>query len=118
MRVSSVMRPPSSGTLKSTRRKTRFPPKSSRSTVCFATATLVPGTALERPGHVADQVTHAAGVAPLVVVPGQHLHEIAVDDGRRWQIHDRRVWVAVEVHGHQLFIGRVEDPLERPGGSA
>src|SRR6266498_1329052 len=72
--------------------------------------------ALERPGHVADQVPHAAGVPPLVVVPGQHLDEIAVDDGGRSQVDDGRVWVAVEVHRHQLLVGGVEDALEGSGG--
>ena len=37
---------------------------------------------------IPDQVADPAGVAPLVVVPGEHLHELSVDDGRRVTVHD------------------------------
>src|SRR5262245_50876868 len=116
IRVSSVIRPPSRGTLKSTRKKTRRPPRSTCATLAFATAEPDLQIALERPGHVADQVTHATGIPPLVVVPGEHLDEIAIDDGRRRQVDDRRVRVTVEVHRHQLLVGRVEDSLEGTRG--
>src|SRR5262245_64428531 len=100
IRVSSVMRAPSSGTLKSARRKTRRPDRSSRSTVSLATGTRKTrrGKALQRASHVPDQIPDTAGVTPFVVVPGQHLDQVAVHHGGRWQVHDRRVGVAVEVH--------------------
>src|SRR4030095_13089273 len=69
---------------------------------------------LQRSGHVPDEVPHAAGVTPLVVVPGQDLHEVAVHHRGGGQIYDRRVGIAVEVHGHQFLVGGVENALERP----
>src|SRR5262245_59503150 len=117
IRVSSVMRSPSSGTLKSARRKTRRPDRSSWSTVSFATGTRKPGEGpLQRASHVPDQIPHTAGVAPFVVVPGQHLDQIPVHHGGRWQVYDRRVRVAIEVHGDEFFVGGVENALEAPPG--
>src|SRR5438876_10927787 len=106
MRVSSVIRPSSSGTLKSARTNTRVPFRSGRSlTVRFAIAlqrrdrrgsqrwnsmilrsrrasadsALKSVLAAVARGHVADQVLHPVREAPLVVVPGEDLGQVAVD---------------------------------------
>src|SRR5687768_18480758 len=77
MRVSSPMTPPLSGTLKSTRTKTRRPPRSSCSIDFLATVRLV--TVLEAfENDLLQQVDAAVRVAPLVVVPREDLHEVAV----------------------------------------
>ena len=65
-----------------------------------------------------DQVAAAAGIAPLVVVPGQHLHAIIADDARVAGIHDRRMWVAAEIDGDQLFFRVCQDALHRAFGGA
>src|SRR5262249_18578050 len=95
-RVSSDTAPCSSGTLRSARRKTRLPARLSRSIESFVK--------LERLGDEPDQVPHAAGVPPLVVVPRQDLHHVAVDQRRGRQVDDRRVRVAVEIDGDELLV--------------
>ena len=115
MRVSSMTRPSSSGTLKSTRMKTaavvqwqitnrklatwlvlrnvapapcRLSCKGghhvSRMTRLPPGVNGVPAYWFTGPlrAHVVDQVAYAAGVSPLVVVPGDHLHAIAADHQR------------------------------------
>src|SRR5579872_5066094 len=77
-----------SGTLKSTRTSTRFPLGSGRSSsrgtpartptdalVSMCDAPTEPGSASR--ADQLDQVDHPVGVAPLVVVPAQHLDERA-----------------------------------------
>src|SRR6478609_6851455 len=102
MRVSSVITPRSIGTLKSTRTRTRFPSTSASRTDRFGIARLPrhgfrtenePIARLasrfqvcetrdlrgSRDSRFADQggeIGHAAGVSPLIVVPGDHLGEI------------------------------------------
>src|SRR5690348_12521670 len=106
MRVSSVMAPAASrGTLKSTRTKTRFPPTSTSSMVFLATLQSLAG-------NVDGQVADAAGVAPLVVVPGDDLDHIA-DHERIQGAHDSRVRVALEVHRDQRLFSVGHDPLQR-----
>src|SRR6266545_4968096 len=105
MRVSSAIRPSSSGTLRSTRRKTRFPARSSRSTLSFGK--------LQGLRHVPDEVLDAVRVAPLVVVPGEDLDHGAVDHRGGRQVHDGRVRVAVEVHRDQLLVRRIENAAQR-----
>src|SRR5213075_3082092 len=39
--------------------------------------------------HIVDQVAHAAGVSPLIVVPGDYLHAVAADHQGRRRIYDR-----------------------------
>src|SRR5262245_39011179 len=114
------MTPPLSGTLKSTRTKTRLPFRSRSQIESFMVARLVPvpddprkpsrympsrraarrepRPALEAFLHErAQQVDAAARVAPLVVVPRQDLDEVAVHHLRVRHVDDRRVRVAPEV---------------------
>src|ERR1051326_7249587 len=78
MRVSSSTRPSARGTLKSTRTKTRLPCRS-RSRIDSVIARLKPRAALNAlRDELAQQVDAAVRVAPLVVVPGEDLHEVAV----------------------------------------
>ncbi len=70
---------------------------------------------VKRLGDKPDQIAHPRRIAPLVVVPGEHLDEVALDQRRRRQIDDGRVRVAVEIGGHQLLVRRVEDPAELSG---
>ena len=63
-----------------------------------------------------QQIDAAVRVAPLVVVPRQHLHEVAVHHLGVRRVDDRRVRVALEVDRHELFVGVGEDALERAVG--
>src|SRR5689334_6255112 len=56
-------------------------------------------------GHLAEP----AGIHPLVVVPGDDLHEVAVDDLGEFQVDDGRVLVLDEVRGYQRLFGYRED---------
>ena len=104
IRASSLTSPSRpSGTLKSTRTNTRRSRRSRSSIVRLDMAgTRRPagpgrsaGRSLPAPPHEGDEIAHAARVAPLVVVPGEHLHERAVHDRRatahpRWRSARRR----------------------------
>src|SRR5687767_7481665 len=93
MRVSSPMTPFLSGTLKSTRTNTRRPVNARSRILRFAIDTgLEPACR-----NFAQQVDAALRVAPLVVVPGQRLDEVAVHDLRIGRVDDRRVRIAAEV---------------------
>ena len=82
---SSATLPSSSGTLKSTRTKTLLP-----GGVEVADGELVHGapavgrrrgsSGAQPRGDVADEVGDAAAVAPLVVVPGDDLDDVAAED--------------------------------------
>src|SRR3989304_4773654 len=125
MRRSSVMRPSSSGTLKSTRTSTRFPATSMSRTVCLATrpphirkgwgrspAPPAPSRGLQPElGHVLHQISDAAGVTPFIIVPGKGLHEIVREDRGQRGVHNPGVRAAFEVHGDQFLPGVAEDPL-------
>ncbi len=63
-----------------------------------------------------QQVDAAVGVAPLVVVPGQHLHEIAVHDLRVGAVDDRGMRVAAVVDRDQRRVLHVQDALHRARG--
>src|SRR5688572_26693888 len=63
----------------------------------------------ERGGGVA----HAVGEAPLVVVPGQHAREPALDDLRLLDIEGGAGRVVVEVGGDQRLAREIEHALER-----
>ena len=76
MRVSSPMTPPLSGTLKSTRMKTRRPFRLRSRIVRLPRHQ--PATLQTARYDLTQQVDAAVRVAPLVVVPRQHLHEVAV----------------------------------------
>src|SRR5215211_4555601 len=59
-----------------------------------------------------DEVADAAGVAPLVVVPGEHLDEIAVDDFRVVGVHDGGVVVLAEVHRDERLLREGENAAQ------
>src|SRR6516165_10168226 len=65
---------------------------------------------------VMGQVGDAHRVAPLVVVPGDDLDEVAADDKRVKSAEYRRVCVASQVAGHQWRLGVSQDPLHRALG--
>src|SRR5947207_15958721 len=112
MRVSSVIRPSSSGTLKSARTNTRVPFKSERSlTVRFPIVETVEGSAPIARRHVTNQVLHPVREAPLVVVPGEDLGQVAVDHLGERGVDDGRVRVAAEVDRDQLLVRTVEVAL-------
>src|SRR5882672_10970993 len=87
MRVSSVMRPSSIGTLRSARMKTRLPRRSTSTMRLNFIGLLGERYADLGEGH--RDVQHAVGEAPLVVVPGGHLHQRAIGDPRERGIEDR-----------------------------
>ena len=118
IRESSVTLPSWSGTLKSTRTKTRLPLASTSRIVSLSICVGrrsgdADGQAL---GDEADQVGHPAAVAPLVVVPRDHLDHRPADHHRRCGVDDRRAGVAPEVGRHERLVGDAQDPLERAGG--
>src|SRR5215208_6733718 len=98
MRESSSTLPSLIGTLKSTRIKTRWP-RRGRS-LMESLATKKHKKHKEKPAmeilqtfarNVLDQITHAARIAPLVVVPRKHLQHASANHFRVLRIHDRRV---------------------------
>src|SRR6267142_120889 len=48
--------------------------------------------------HEGDHVAHAAGVSPLVVVPGDHLYAISGDNTGHGSVDDRRARVTAIIH--------------------
>src|SRR4029077_6211810 len=118
MRRSSTMRPPSVGTLKSTRSSTLLPPTWMSSMPCLATVTGVLTASVAADSqpcrHVVRQIDHPAGVAPLVVVPGEHLDDALADAHGRGKVDDRGVAVVEEVGRNQLLVGDREDALHGP----
>src|SRR5882672_1272805 len=109
MRVSSPITPAFSGTLKSTRMKTRLPARS-RSRI----ESLDKELALESSFHQQPKEIHAAvRVAPFVVVPRQDFHEVAVHHLGVGRVDDGGMRVALEVDGHQLLRFVLQDVLER-----
>src|SRR4051794_34353248 len=81
IRVSSATSPPSSGTFRSARSRTRFPSTSASLTLALPNERSgdASGTDRGRLQHLLRQIDAAVGVAPLVVVPGEELHEGPVD---------------------------------------
>ena len=61
------------------------------------------------------EVRHAAAVAPLVVVPGDDLDEVAAQDHVRREVDDGRAGVAPEVGRDERLVARAEDALHRAG---
>ena len=108
--MSSVIAPFLIGTLKSTRTKTRLPVRSRSVT---RTGHLQPLLAEE-----AQQVDAAARIAPLVVVPRQDLHEVAVHDAGVRRVEDRRVGVAAEVDRDELASLYCRMPFSGPSAAA
>src|SRR5438067_2002952 len=112
MRASSFTAPVflSSGTLKSTRTKTRFPATSSAS----IERTMPLQLRLDEERHV----HHAVREAPLVVVPGEDLGEPAALGHRGLGgVVDRGVRVAVVVDRDGQLVVVLEDALHPPLGS-
>src|SRR3990170_849851 len=131
IRESSVILPSSRGTLKSTRTKTRFPATSTSRIVSLSIYVLPvcvrrwatgPSGRLRgnrgrelRRDHL-DQVGASAAVTPLVVVPGDHLHEVPAEDHRARRVYDRGARVAPEVRRDERLVRHAEDPGHRAGG--
>src|SRR5262245_55258620 len=118
MRVSSEIRPSFSGTLKSTRTKTRFPLRSRSRIDSFAMAIAAADRAELQAlfDELSQEIDAAVRIAPLVVVPREDLHEIAVHHLGVRHVDDRGVRVALEIDRHQLFFRAVEQSLERTVG--
>src|SRR4051812_24562134 len=69
-------------------------------------------------GEGDSRVGHAAGEAPLVVVPAQPENELAFENLCLVAGEDRRVAVVVEVAGNQRLVGVAEDALELAVGGS
>ena len=67
-------------------------------------------------GDVGDEVQDTAGVAPLVVVPGNELHEALADGNAGLGVEDGRLVRAGEVGRDDGLVGEAEDALERALG--
>src|SRR4051794_13570215 len=99
MRASSVTLPSSSrGTLKSTRTRTRLPSTSRSSSV-------------RTHQHLLRELYAAVRVTPLVVVPGDDLDEVALQDARQQRVEDRRVRVADDARGDDRVIRVAQDAV-------
>src|SRR5574337_130030 len=123
MRVSSTTLLSSRGTLKSTRRNTRFSRGSKSRTVSLSISASLSPKAARGPargsqalGHVGHEVGHAAAVAPLVVVPGDDLHEVAAEDHAGRGVDDRGAAVAAEVARDEGLVRDAEDARQWAGG--
>src|SRR5258708_36534232 len=106
MRVSSVILPFSSGTLKSTRTRTRLPFKSTSRMVFLFNGWLLTNihgarkgrrfrrrpeirrSALDRFTHEVHQVSTTAGIAPLVCLPGHDLYHRLVGSPFKLGLHN------------------------------
>src|SRR5437879_2156402 len=58
-----------------------------------------------------DEVAATAGVAPLVVVPGQNFYAAITDNLGVFGIDDRGIRIALEVGGDEFLFGVAEDAL-------
>src|SRR5260370_13417999 len=68
-------------------------------------------------GQELDEVAATAGVAPLVVVPGQNFYAAVADDLGVFGIDDGGIRIALEVGGDEFLFGVGEDALHRAVGS-
>src|SRR3954447_8816902 len=109
--VSSATSPPSSGTFRSARSRTRLPSTSASRTLALVSErdALVSGTDRRRLQHLLRNVDAAIRVAPLVVVPGEELHECPVDHLGLLGVEDRGVRVGDDVRGDDRILGVLED---------
>src|SRR5216117_1942009 len=105
MRVSSVILPPSIGTLRSARMKTRLPASGT-------SLMRLKRTALLRVHQRHGGVEHAVGEAPLVVVPGADFHQRALGHAGQASVENCARRVVVEVRGHQRLAGVLEQALQ------
>src|ERR1700676_3461976 len=87
--------------------------RAARRLVFFEFPTAAVNAKLERGRDKLDQVTHTAGVAPLVVVPGQHFYAFVANHFGVTGVDNGRVGVSFEVGGNEFFFGIGEDALER-----
>src|SRR5258708_20638441 len=108
MRVSSVMCcSESNGTLKSARTNTRFPARSiSRIVFLFMSFVLMkkgsplPGDPQPLPAFLSDEVreiSNTAGVAPLVIVPGEDLDHLATPNHGHLSVHDPEIRIPTQI---------------------
>src|SRR5262245_22718906 len=126
MRVSSPMTPSLSGTLKSTRMKTRLPRRSRSLIESFMSSAKASrynsalrdnSVCLQPLRHQQPkQIDAAVRIPPLVVVPRQNLDEISVHHLRVRRVDDRRVRVALEIDRYELLGGVLEILLQRAFG--
>src|SRR5689334_8791475 len=101
IRVSSATSPPSRGTFRSARSRTRLPLTSASLTLVLANEREADasGTDRRRLQHLLGQLDAAVRVAPLVVVPGKDLDELPIDDDRLLRVEDRGSRIADDVAG-------------------
>ena len=59
-----------------------------------------------------DEIADAAGVAPLVVVPGKHLDQSSVDDLRVFGINNRRIRIPFEVARDKRLFGKRQNSAQ------
>src|SRR3954467_1151943 len=111
MRASLVTLPPSTGTFRSSRIRTRLPARSWSAMRSTFTA-----RALRGPGPGDGRVEHAIGEAPLVVVPRAHLDQRAFADARQGGVVGGRSRVVVVVDGDQLLVGVGQHALQSAVG--
>src|SRR5258708_18101772 len=123
MRVSSVMCcSESNGTLKSTRTNTRFPARSiSRIVFLFMSFVLMkkgsplPGDPQPLPAFLSDEVreiSNTAGVAPLVIVPGEYLDHVATLNHGQLSVDDRGMGIPTEIHPAKRLLWLGENAIE------
>src|SRR6188474_2503645 len=106
MRASLVTLPCSTGTLRSSRIRTRFP----RRSWSAMRSTFIPRS-LRCLGPRDGGVQHAVAEAPLVVVPGTDLDQRAFTDARQRGVVGRGSRVMVVVDRHELLVGVREHAL-------
>src|SRR5580704_17114135 len=68
---------------------------------------------LEFSGQELNEIAATAGVAPLVVVPGQNFDAAIADDFGVLGVNDGGIRIALKVGGGQLFFGVAENALHR-----
>src|ERR1700728_2709293 len=112
MRASLVTTPSRTGTLRSSRIRTRL----LRRSASVMRTTFMQRAASARPRPRQRGIEHTVGEAPFVVVPGAHLDQRALDHLGERGVEDRGVCVVVEIDGYQRRIVVGEDSLERPAG--
>ncbi len=64
-----------------------------------------------------SEISNAAGVAPLIVVPGNNLNHVPAKSHRQESVYDRGAFVTTEVTGNERLFRVAEDTFERTFGS-
>jgi hypothetical protein len=62
-------------------------------------------SARQQARELTEKVENTAGVAPLIVVPGDELHEVVVQRDTGLGVEDGRAWVAVQIGGDDIVLG-------------